>query len=83
LENIPLLVEEIQPRITPTVAPTLPTRIVNPTMKSNNRTIPGKKKPACTMRLAMGMQPYDILNNLDHIQPTISMRQLLVVSPKY
>jgi hypothetical protein len=34
------------------------------------------------MCLAMGMQPYDILNNLDHIQPTISMRQLLAVSPK-
>jgi hypothetical protein len=34
------------------------------------------------MRLAMGMQPYDILNNLDHIQPTISIRQLLAVSPK-
>jgi hypothetical protein len=30
----------------------------------------------------MGMQPYDILANLDHIQPTISMRQLLAISPK-
>jgi hypothetical protein len=74
LDNIPLPVEENQPRVTPMVAPTLPTRVVNPTMKSNNRTIPGKRKPARTMRLAMGMQPYDILNNLDHIQPTISMR---------
>jgi hypothetical protein len=42
LDNIPLPVEEIQPRINPTVVPTLPTRIVNPTMKSTNRTIPGK-----------------------------------------
>jgi hypothetical protein len=82
LDNIPLLAEKIQPRINPTVAPTLPTRIINPTMKSNNRTIPGERKPARTMRLAMGMQPYDILNNLDHIQPTVSIRQLLVVSPK-
>jgi hypothetical protein len=35
------------------------------------------------MRLAIGMQLYDILANLDHIQPTISMRQLLAISPKY
>jgi hypothetical protein len=35
------------------------------------------------MKLAMGMDQYDILSNLDHIQPQISLRQLLALAPKY
>ena len=52
-------------------------------MRSPLKTIPNKRKQIHTMRLAMGMQSYNILANLDHIQSIISMRQLLAVSPKY
>ena len=52
-------------------------------LSSPIKIIPNKKKQARTMRLAQGMQPYDLLANLDHIQPTISMRQLLAIAPKY
>jgi hypothetical protein len=34
------------------------------------------------MKLAMGMDQYDILSNLDHIQSQISLRQLLALAPK-
>ena len=33
------------------------------------------------MRLAEGMNPYDILTNMDSIQPQITLRQLLAVAP--
>ena len=50
--------------------------------RSPIKIISNKRKQTHTMRLALGMQPYDILANLDHIQPTISMRQFLAISPK-
>jgi hypothetical protein len=34
------------------------------------------------MKLAVGMDQYDILNNMDNIQPQISLRQLLAIAPK-
>jgi hypothetical protein len=34
------------------------------------------------MKLAIGMEPYDVLVNLDNIQPQISIKQLLAISPK-
>jgi hypothetical protein len=74
LENVPKPVEEIQP----IAIPILPPKTM---MRSPIKTIPNKRNQTCTMRLAMGMQLYDILANLDHIQPTISMRQLLAISP--
>jgi hypothetical protein len=75
LENVLKLVEEMQPIATPVLSP-------KTMMRNPIKTIPNKRKQTCTMRLAMGMQPYDVLANLDHIQPTISMRQLLAISPK-
>jgi hypothetical protein len=75
LETVLKPVEEMQPIATPILPPK--TMIRNPI-----KTIPNKTKQTRTMRLAMGMQPYDVLANLDHIQPTISMRQLLAISPK-
>jgi hypothetical protein len=41
-----------------------------------------KRKHNCIMKLAMGMDQYDILSNLDQIQPQISLRQLLALAPK-
>ena len=35
------------------------------------------------MRLAKGMNPYDILTNMDSIQPQITLRRLLAVAPRY
>jgi len=34
------------------------------------------------MKLTNGMEPYDVLANLDKIQPQISMKQLLAISSK-
>jgi hypothetical protein len=76
LENVPKPVEEMQPIATLVLSP-------KTMMRSPIKTIPNKRKQTRTMRLAMEMQLYDILANLDHIQPTISMRQLLAISPKY
>ena len=76
LENIPKFFEEVPPRTTSTLPP-------KTMSKSLIKIIPNKRKQACIMRKAQGMQPYDLLANLDHIQPTISMRQLLAISPKY
>jgi hypothetical protein len=75
LETVLKPVEEMQPIATP-ILPSK-TMIRNPI-----KTIPNTRKQPWTRRLAMGMQPYDVLANLDHIQPTISMRQLLAISPK-
>jgi hypothetical protein len=75
LDNVPKPVEEMQPIATPTLPP-------KTMIRSIIKTIPNKRKQTCTMKLAIGMQLYDILANLDHIQPTISMRQLLAISPK-
>jgi hypothetical protein len=75
LENVPKPVEEIQPIATSNLLPKTMTR-------SPIKSFPNKRKQTRTMRLAIGMQPYDVLANLDHIQPTISMRQLLAISPK-
>ena len=41
-----------------------------------------KQKHNCMMKLAMGMDQYDILSNLDQIQPQISLRKLLALAPK-
>jgi hypothetical protein len=41
-----------------------------------------KRKHNRIMKLAMGMDQYDILSNLDHIQPQISLRQLLALAPR-
>ena len=35
------------------------------------------------MGIVLNMEPYDILQDLDAIQPTITMKQLLAVSPEY
>jgi hypothetical protein len=75
LENVLKPVEEMQPIATPILPP-------KTMMRNPIKTIPNKRKQIRTMRLAMGMQPYDVLANLDHIQPTISMQQLLAISPK-
>ena len=42
---------------------------------------PRKRKYNCTMKLEVGMEPYDLLSNMDNIQPQISLKQLLVVAP--
>jgi len=34
------------------------------------------------MRLIVGVEPYNILNNLDKILPQITLRQLLTIAPK-
>ena len=34
------------------------------------------------MKLAKGMNPYEILTNMNSIQPQITMRQLLAVAPR-
>ena len=75
LEYIPKTVEETPPRTTSTL-------LLKTMSRSPIKIIPNKRKQTRTMRLAQGMQPYDLLANLDHIQPTISMRQLLAISPK-
>jgi hypothetical protein len=75
VETVLKPVEKMQPIANPVLLPK--TMIRNPI-----KTIPNKRKHTRTMRLAMRMQPYDVLANLDHIQPTISMRQLLAISPK-
>jgi hypothetical protein len=75
LDNVSKPVEEMQPIATPVLPPKTMT-------KGSIKTIPNKRKQTCTMRLAIRMQPYNILDNLDHIQPTISLRQLLAISPK-
>ena len=33
------------------------------------------------MKLEVGMEPYDLLSNMDNIQPQVSLRQLLTVAP--
>ena len=42
---------------------------------------PRKRKYNRTMKLEVGMEPYDLSSNMDNIQPQISLRQLLVVAP--
>jgi hypothetical protein len=42
-----------------------------------------KRKHNRIKKLVMGMDQYDILSNLDHIQSQISLRQLLVLAPKH
>ena len=44
---------------------------------------PRKRKYNRTMKLEVGMEPYDLLSNMDNIQPQISLRQLLAVAPTY
>ena len=73
LEKVLKPFEEMQPIATLV----LPPRTM---MRNPIKTIPNKRKQTRTMRLAMGMQPYDVLANLDHIQPIISMRQLLAIN---
>ena len=42
---------------------------------------PRKRKYNRIMKLEVGMEPYDLLSNMDNIQPQISLRQLLAVAP--
>ena len=42
---------------------------------------PKKRKYNRTMKLEVEMEPYDLLSNMDNIQPQISSRQLLAVAP--
>jgi hypothetical protein len=63
LDNVPKPVEEMQPIATLVLPP-------KTMMRNPIKTIPNKRKQTRTMRLAIGMQPYDVLAN---IQPTISM----------
>ena len=42
---------------------------------------PRKRKYNRTMKLEVGMEPYDLLSNIDNIQPQISLRQVLAVAP--
>jgi hypothetical protein len=42
-----------------------------------------KRKHNRIMKLAVGMDPYDILTNMDNIQPQITLRQLLAIAPRY
>ena len=42
---------------------------------------PKKRKYNRTMKLELGIEPYDLLSNMDSIQPQISLRQLLAVAP--
>ena len=42
---------------------------------------PKKRKYNRTMKLEVGMEPYDLLSNMDNIQPQISLRQFLAVAP--
>ena len=39
-----------------------------------------KRKYICSMQLEIGIKLYDILSNMDNIQPQISLRQLLAIS---
>ena len=36
-----------------------------------------------TIELAKGLQQYDIMKDLDNIQPRITMRQLLAIAPQF
>ena len=36
-----------------------------------------------TMMLSKDLKPYDIMEDLDKLQPTITMKQLLAVAPQY
>ena len=42
---------------------------------------PKKRSYNRTMKLELGMEPYDLLSNMNNIQPQISLRQLLTVAP--
>ena len=42
---------------------------------------PKKRKYNHTMKLEVGMEPSNLLSNMDNIQPQISLRQLLAVAP--
>ena len=68
LENVPKPIEEMQPIATPVLPP-------KTMMRNPIKTIPNKRIQTRTMRLVMEMPPFDVLANLDRIQPTISMRQ--------
>jgi hypothetical protein len=41
-----------------------------------------KQKHNRIMKLAVGMDPYDILTNMDNIQPQITLRQILAIAPR-
>ena len=43
--------------------------------------VPKKRKYNRTMKLEVGMEPYDLLSNMDNIQSQISLRQLLAIAP--
>ena len=67
----------------PSTSNSLPTFYRPPKKKlKETPTIPKKRKYNRTMKLSEGMNPYDILTNMDKIQPDISLRQLLAIAPK-
>jgi len=72
----------------PIISPTIPTKVIPsfyqiPAKRVNTRMqgLPKRKTPR-TMKLTNGMESYNVLANLDKIQPQISMKQLLAISPK-
>jgi hypothetical protein len=65
----------------------LPTNIFQPRLKTIARRERPKVKTTSsrssrTMMLSKDLKPYDIMEDLDKIQPTITMKQLLVVAPQ-
>ena len=75
----PLMPEQPNIPSTPLVQPTFyrpPKKIKKETPVSVK-----KRKHNRIMKLTVGMPPYDILNDLDKMQPQISLRQLLALSP--
>jgi len=67
--------------------PVLPTNIPQPRLRTLARKERPKVKPTSlrssrTMMLSKDLKPYDIMEDLDKIQPTITMKQLLAVAPQ-
>jgi hypothetical protein len=74
IQEVPLISKP--PLVTPTFYKT-PRKVQKKTV------VPVKKrKHNRIMKLAVGMDPYDILTNMDNIQPQISLRQLLAITPR-
>ncbi|HYP42877.1 MAG TPA: hypothetical protein VEQ18_02540, partial [Candidatus Nitrosocosmicus sp.] len=73
-----------QEQMAPLTQPSLykpPRKIIKKTIREISPTTK-KRKHNRIMNLMVGMNPYNILTNMDSIQPQISLRQLLAVSPQ-
>jgi len=81
--HIPILEREINTKnpLPARNAITLPSFYQIPAKRSNSKT-KNQHPPKRTMILVAGMKPYDVLKNLDNIQPQITMKLLLAISPK-